>query len=196
MVTTASGEWAEALRVWRMHGQSRDAWGRSGEGDPIHYQAVLPGFKYNMTDLQASLGIHQLADLPDALARREAVWKRYDDAFADLPVGLPAPPEPDTVHARHLYAIAVDPDRARISRDDFVRRLRGLGVGCGVHYVGVHLQPYHRRCLGVGPGDFPDATWISERTVSLPMSPALSDDDVARVIGAVRRVLGAAIADR
>ncbi len=191
MVTTASAEWAEALRVWRMHGQSRGAWDRSEERASTHYHATVPGFKYNMTDLQAALGIHQLAALHDALARREAIWKRYDDGLADLPLELPAPAEADTVHARHLYTVMVDPDRAGVGRDAFAARLREQGVGSGVHYVGVHLQPYHRRALDVGPESFPNATWISERTVSLPLSPTLEDADVERVIGAVRRVLGA-----
>jgi dTDP-4-amino-4,6-dideoxygalactose transaminase len=190
MVTTADPEIAERIKVYALHGLSQDAWKRFSDEGYKHYQVVFPGFKYNMMDIQAAIGIHQLARVEEGLARRNEIWQRYDEAFADLPLELPVPEEPDTVHARHLYAINVDTERCGMSRDEFMHRLYTLNIGTGVHYVGVHLHRYYRERFGHRPEDFPNATWISERTVSLPLSPKLTDDDVADVIDAVRRVAG------
>ena len=112
-----------------------------------------------------------------------------DRAFRDLPVGLPAPDEPETVHARHLYTLTIDQAHCGITRDQFMRKLHELNIGTGVHYIGVHLHPYYREHFKYVPEDFPNATWMSERTVSLPLSPKLSDDDVQDVIGAVKVAL-------
>jgi len=190
MVTTASPSLAESIRRYALHGLSHDAWARFSDAGYRHYTATVAGFKYNMTDLQAALGIHQLAKIERGLKRRSEIWQRYDEAFAGLPVELPPPPEPETVHARHLYTLGIDPARANLGRDTFMDRLHRLGIGTGVHFIGVHLQPYYAQRFGHRPEDFPNATWISERTISLPLSARLSDDDVEAVIRAVSRTLG------
>ena len=185
MVTTDSSALAEVVKRYALHGLSHDAWRRYSDDGYRHYTAEAAGFKYNMTDLQAALGIHQLARIERCLEPRREIWHRYDEAFAGLPVELPPPAESDTTHARHLYTLCLDPARVGLTRDAFVDRLHRLNVGTGVHVVGVHLQRYYARRFGYRPEDFPNATWISERIVSLPLSAALTDADVEDVIQAV-----------
>ena len=186
MVTTNNPELAEKIKVYALHGMSRDAWKRFSDEGYRHYQVCVPGFKYNMMDLQAAIGLHQLARVDASLEKRNEIWQKYNEAFADLPVGLPAPDEPDTTHARHLYTLMVDKSRCGISRDEFMRQLHAMNIGTGVHYLGVHLHPYYRDRFGYKPEDFPNATWISERTVSIPLSPGLTNEDVQDVVQAVR----------
>ena len=191
MVTLTDVEAAERMRIETLHGISHDAWSRfEAEGAPS-YEVVSPGYKYNMTDIQASLGIHQLARIEQNLGRRAEIWARYDRELAGLQIDLPAPVDPDTVHARHLYTVLVDQKRCGITREEFRRRLHEENIGTGVHFVAIHLHDYYRRRLGYAAGDLPEAARISARTVSLPLSPHLNDDDVADVIAAVRRALDA-----
>jgi dTDP-4-amino-4,6-dideoxygalactose transaminase len=186
MVTTNDPEYAEKLKMYSLHGMSRDAWKRFSESGYKHYQVMFPGFKYNMMDLQAAIGIHQLARVGETLKRRERVWKMYDEAFADLPIGIPAKDDPDTLHARHLYTLMIDQKKCGVSRDEFIQKMHALNVGTGVHYIGVHMHPYYRDRFKYTDQDFPNATWISERTVSIPISPKLTEDEVYAVIDAVR----------
>jgi len=190
MITTADPAMAEKLKTYGLHGLSGDAWKRFSTHGYRHYDVVYPGFKYNMTDLQAAIGLHQLARVDGWLPRRTAIWRRYNEAFADLPVGLPAPDLADCVHARHLYTLLVDAEQTGCTRDEFMRRLYTMGIGTGVHYRAVHIHPYYRERFGYRPGDFPAANWISERTVSLPLSAKLSDGDVNDVIRAVGQACG------
>jgi len=190
MVTTASPALAESIKRHALHGLSHDAWRRFTDAGYRHYTAAVAGFKYNMTDIQAALGLHQLARVEPGLKRRTEIWQRYDEAFAELPVELPPPAEPETVHARHLYTLAVDLARSGLSRDALLDRLHHLNIGTGVHFIGAHLQPYYAQRFGHRPEDFPNATWISERTLSLPLSAGLGDEDVDDVTGAVRHALG------
>lgn len=189
MVTTNNPDFAAKIKMYGLHGMSHDAWKRYSDEGFKHYQVVFPGFKYNMMDIQAAIGIHQLERVEQNLTRRNQIWQMYNEAFSDLPVGLPAVDEPDTVHARHLYTLMIDEVRAGISRDRFMQRLHELNIGTGVHYVGVHLHPYYRERFHYGPESFPSATWLSERTVSIPLSPNLSNTDVEFVIEAVRRTI-------
>lgn len=186
MITTHDPAHAARIKTYALHGLSRDAWKRFSDAGYRHYQVQLPGFKYNMMDLQAAIGIHQLTHLDDWLARRGEIWRRYDEAFAGLPVTTPAPDDHHSVHARHLYTLMIEEARCGISRDQFMLQLHRLGIGTGVHYIGVHLHPYYRERWGYQPEDFPNATWISERTVSLPLSGSLREDEVERVIDTVR----------
>jgi dTDP-4-amino-4,6-dideoxygalactose transaminase len=185
MVTTEDGELAERIRIYSLHGLSSDAWRRFADEDFVHYHAEVAGFKYNMTDMQAALGIHQLQKLDRLVERRTEIWRLYNEAFAALPVGLPPPDEPGTVHAHHLYTLIIDEARCGMTRDVFAKKLIQLNIGIGIHFRGVHLQPYYCRRFGFRPEAFPNATWISERTVSLPLSAGLSDEDVKDVIEAV-----------
>jgi dTDP-4-amino-4,6-dideoxygalactose transaminase len=143
-----------------------------------------------MMDLQAAIGIHQLERVENNLNRRAAIWRIYDQAFADLPVGLPLVSNGNgTVHARHLYTLMIDKARCGLTRDEFMHGLHKRNIGTGVHYVGVHLHQYYRERFGYVPEDFPSATWISDRTVSVPLSPSMSNADVDDVIAAVQAVL-------
>jgi len=191
MITTNNDEWAEKIQVYGLHGMSKGAWQRYSDDGYKHYAVVYPGYKYNMMDIQAAIGYHQLQRIGRYLGMREHIWQCYDKAFQDLPVITPLPPEPDTVHARHLYTLLLDIDRLKITRDEFLQRMHERNIGTGVHFISVHQHPYYRETFGFQTNDFPTATYISERTVSLPLSAKLTDEDVADVIAAVRDALGA-----
>lgn len=189
LVTTSDGEMARRIRTYSLHGMSSDAWHRYRTKGPTVYDVLVPGFKANMTDIQAAIGMHQLPNVAEWLRRRTGIWDRYDAAFAALPVRTPSPASTDGVHARHLYTIMVDEEECGMSRDAFRASLHDRGIGTGVHYVGVHLHSYYRERFGWRPEDFPHATWVSERTVSLPLSPHLSDAEVDRIVEAVRETV-------
>ena len=189
MVTTRDSDVAQRLKTLALHGLDADAWMRFSDSGFRHYEVVVPGFKYNMTDIQAALGVHQLARVELNLVRRQEIWARYDAAFADLPVFLPAPQAPGTRHARHLYTLLLDVDRLRVDRDAVQSGLHELKIGTGIHYRALHLHRYYRETYGYARGDFPNSEWISDRTLSLPLSSKLDDDDVDDVIHAVRRTL-------
>ncbi len=190
MLTTQDAAWAEEIRIRALHGISRDAWKRYSADGFQPYDTLFPGYKYNMTDLQAALGIHQLARLEANLAVRERHWRRYDEAFADHPfLTTPAPADPRDRHARHLYTVLLDTDRAGMSRNEFIVRLKAENIGTGIHFTALHLHSYYAKTFGFTRGQFPAAEFIGERTVSLPLSAKLSDEDVEDVIAAVLRVL-------
>jgi dTDP-4-amino-4,6-dideoxygalactose transaminase len=189
MVATNDDALADRLRVLRLHGLSADAWKRFSDEGFKHYEAIEAGFKYNLTDLQAAIGLHQLRRLETASVRRGAIWSRYLEAFADLPMDLPpAVPRGDR-HARHLFITLLRLEALTVDRDRIAQALHAEGVGIGIHYRAVHLHPYYSERFGYQPGAFPNARAISDRTLSLPLSAALSDDDVGDVIEAVRRVV-------
>jgi dTDP-4-amino-4,6-dideoxygalactose transaminase len=190
MVTTPDDGLAERLRVLRLHGQASDAWARYS-GDPVvTHDTVDAGFKYNLTDLQASLGLHQLRRVESNLRRREDVWRAYDAAFEHLEaIETPAPVTPGHRHARHLYTMLIRPEALRIDRQTFVASLGQEGIGTGIHFVPLHLHTYYRQRYGYRLGDFPMAEEIGARTVSLPLSAALSEEDVEDVVAAVRKVV-------
>jgi dTDP-4-amino-4,6-dideoxygalactose transaminase len=190
MVVSSDENAAARLKTLALHGLSADAWSRFSDEGYKHYEVVEPGFKYNMMDLQAALGLHQLARAEANLGRRQEIWRRYDEAFADLPLRTPAPEEPGTRHARHLYTILLDLERLSSTRDEVLLDLHRQNIGTGVHYRALHLHPYYREAGGHARGDFPNSEWISDRTVSLPLSPKLTDGDVEDVIEAVRRTVG------
>jgi len=174
-----------------LHGMSKDAWHRFGDEGYKHYQVVEAGFKYNMMDLQAAIGIHQLARVERNWKRREAIWNRYMEAFADLPIGLPTPPAADTRHAYHLFTIQIDEAGCGIARDAFLDAMNELRIGTGVHYLSVPEHPYYQQRFGWKPEQWPNAMRIGRQTVSLPLSPKLTDVDVARVIVATRETVHA-----
>lgn len=190
MVLTRREEDATRIKTLAQQGMSKDAWKRfTGEGYK-HYQVVECGYKHNMTDMQAAIGIHQLGRIERYWQRRQVVWRRYHDAFADLPLTLPADPEPNTRHALHLYTILVDREESGISRDDFLSAMAAENIGVGVHYLSIPEHPYYQETFGWQLEDYPDAMRIGRQTVSLPLSAKLSDRDVDDVISAVRKVLG------
>ncbi|MEO8486187.1 MAG: DegT/DnrJ/EryC1/StrS family aminotransferase [Betaproteobacteria bacterium] len=189
MLVARREEDADAVRRLALHGMSQDAWKRFNDEGYRHYDVMEAGFKCNMTDLQAAIGIHQLKRVEANWRRREAIWRRYDDALRDLPLTLPAPPAPGTRHALHLYTVLVDEAQARLSRDDFLDAMTARRIGVGVHYVGLPEHAYYRKRYGWRPEDFPNAMRIGRSTVSLPLSAGLTDDDVADVVSAVRGIL-------
>lgn len=172
-------------RVLALHGMSKDAWHRFGDKGYKHYQVVECGFKYNMMDLQAAIGIHQLARIEASWVRRREVWASYQSAFADLPLDRPADPGEDMRHAYHLYTLLIDEDEGP-SRDGFLEAMHARGIGTGVHYVSIATHPYYRERFGWHPEQWPHAMRIGERTASIPLSAKLDDADVDRVIAAVR----------
>ena len=189
MAITDNDEYADRIKILGLHGLSRDAWKRFGDEGYKHYYVVYAGFKYNMMDIQAALGIHQLPRVERYWERRQRIWNRYNEAFADMPLFTPAPVEPNTIHAYHLYTLLLDTDNLKITRDRFMSEMAARNIGVGVHYIAVHLHPYYEQTFGYKRGDFPNAEWISERTVSIPLSPKLTDYDVEDVIEAVRFII-------
>ncbi len=190
MVITARQNLADRIKRLALHGLSQDAWKRFSDAGYVHYDVVEPGYKYNMTDLQAAIGLPQLRRLESNWKRRRAVWNRYQEAFADLPVELPAEAPSDERHAYHLYTPRVTRGFRR-SRDWVLAALTAEGIGVGVHYRALCDHPYYRRVLGWKRRDFPVAADIGERTVSLPLSAALTARDVDDVIAAFRKVMRA-----
>ena len=190
MVLTASEEAAEQIKILALHGMSKDAWKRFSDAGYKHYQVVELGFKYNMMDLQAAIGIHQLARVEANWVRRREIWRRYMEAFGALPVGLPAAPEADTRHAHHLFTILIEEERSGIGRDDFLDAMTAQNIGVGVHYLSIPEHPFYRRRFGWRAEDTPHAMGIGRQTVSLPLSAKLTDEDVGDVIDAVSKVVG------
>ncbi|MFV0350609.1 MAG: DegT/DnrJ/EryC1/StrS family aminotransferase [Halodesulfovibrio sp.] len=178
----------DRCKIMALHGMSADAWARFSDAGYKHYQVVDHGFKYNMMDLQAALGLHQLPRVGQYWKRREAVWNRYMEAFADLGLGLPAAPEADTVHAYHLYTIRVDKNCCGVERDQMLESMRKHNIGVGVHYLAIPEHPYYQKRFGWKPEDTPHATRFGRETVSLPLSAKLTDKDVDDVIEAVRSI--------
>ena len=186
---TGTSDLLEKARMWGLHGMSRDAWKRYGSDGSWRYDVVSPGFKYNMTDIQAAIGLHQLRKLPEFHRRRQEIVGRYDRAFREFEE-LETPIERDWAgHAWHLYVLRLNLDRLRISRDEFVTGLCRRNIGTSVHFIPVHLFTYYRDRYQYSPKDFPVAFSEFQRIVSLPCSPRMSDDDVEDVIDAVRSVL-------
>jgi dTDP-4-amino-4,6-dideoxygalactose transaminase len=182
MILARRPEDAARLKTLALHGMSHDAWRRFSDSGYRHYQVVECGFKYNMMDLQAAIGLHQLARVEAAWVRRRAIWDRYQAAFADLPVIRPAEPEPDTRHAHHLYTLLIDAAHCDCERDAFLEHMTAQRIGVGVHYLSLPEHPYYQQRLGWRPEETPHAWRIGQQTVSLPLSPALSDADVDDVI--------------
>ena len=188
MITTKNKALADKIKNLSLHGLSADAWARYSDIGYKHYLAINHGFKYNMTDLHSSLGIHQLARLNDNFKKREKIWKIYNNAFRDLPIMLPKEENSENLHARHLYKLILILDELKITRDQFLDALYQENIGSGVHYIPIHLHPSYQK-YGYKRGDFPNSEFIGDRTVSIPLSPALTEKDVQDVIDAVTKIL-------
>jgi dTDP-4-amino-4,6-dideoxygalactose transaminase len=187
MVLARKPEGLAHIRRLALHGLSRDAWRRFSADGYRHYQVVEAGWKYNMTDVQAAIGIHQLARLEASWRRREELWHRYMTHLADLPVELPAPVPDDERHAYHLFTLQVSEERSGIARDAFLDHMTAHGIGVGVHYLSVPEHPFYQERFGWRPEQWPHAMRIGRSTVSLPLTPYLSDADVGRVLTAVHQ---------
>lgn len=175
---------AEQVERLALHGLSLGAWKRYSDAGFKHYEVEEPGFKYNMTDVQAALGIHQLPRLDAWIDRRAELWADYDALLEGLPLSTPPVPTRSMRHGRHLYQVLVEPDACR-SRDELLDFLVERQIGTGVHYRGVHLHPYYRDRYGLLPTTYPVATDISERSISLPLSPGVTARDQLDVVAAL-----------
>lgn len=189
MVIARQEEDIARVKVLALHGMSKDAWRRFSDDGYRHYHVVECGFKYNMMDLQAAIGIHQLERVEQNWLRRKQIWNHYQAALHDLPLARPADPEPCERHAYHLYTIRIDGKRAGIARDDFLNEMTKRRIGVGVHYLSIPEHPYYRSKYGWKPEDYPNAMSLGRQTVSLPLSARLSDTDLDDVAGAVREIL-------
>jgi len=189
MVLTPDEKLADRIKILALHGMSKDAWRRFSDEGYKHYYVVDCGYKYNMMDIQAALGVHQLKRLQKNWERRRQVWNAYQEELGDLPVTLPPPVEEGTRHSYHLYTVLVDPCRSRITRDQFMTAMIGENIGVGVHYQSIPIHPYYQQRFGWRPEDYPDSFRIGQQTVSLPLSAKLTDRDVSDVVRAVRKIL-------
>ncbi len=195
-LTTAEGgmltgppDLIEEARIWSLHGMSHDAWKRYSAEGSWYYEVIRPGFKYNMTDIQAAIGLHQLRKLPQFQARRREIVRRYNEAFSQFEE-LQTPTErPEVEHAWHLYVLRLHVSRLRVSRNQFIEELKARHIGTSVHFIPIHLHPYYRDKYGYKPEDFPVAYREYQRIVSLPLYPRMSDQDVQDVIEAVADVV-------
>lgn len=189
MLVTRNPRIAQRARVMRLHGIDRDAFDRYVSKKPAwHYEVVAPGFKYNMTDVAASMGIHQLAKVRRFQARRAELAARYTSELRGLPVLTPRGADPGDTHAWHLYVIRLTAG-AGIGRDAFIQRMAEQGVGCSVHYIPLHLHPYWRDTYRLRPEQFPHSQALFESAISLPIYTRMTDDDQSHVLDAVRRTL-------
>jgi dTDP-4-amino-4,6-dideoxygalactose transaminase len=192
MLTTDDDAAADHIRRLRLHGISKDAWKRYSAEGFTPYELVEPGYKYNMLDLTAALGLGQLRRVEENWRIRERLVMLYNEGLAEVPgLTIPAlePLGPGDRHAWHLYTIALGLEGLTIGREAFIDELQRRNIGSGIHYTALHIQGYYRERYGYGRGDLPDAEWVSERTVSLPLSPAMTEEDAEDVIAAVTDIV-------
>lgn len=189
MATTENADWANRMRVMSLHGISLDAWDRYTDKGSWYYEIIRPGYKYNLTDIAAALGIAQLKRCDHFWQARRRIASHYHEAFADLPeIQVPAC-APDMQHAWHLYVVQLNIERLKINRQDFIKALKSENIGTSVHFIPLHLHPFYRDKLGYQRADFPQASAVFERIVSLPIYPTMTEADVRDVIVAVRKLV-------
>jgi len=192
MICTDDEKWADRCRIMALHGISRDAWKRYTAEGSWYYEVIAPGYKYNLTDIAAALGIVQLRRAEEMAARRTAIAARYHEVFRGLAaLDLPQTGTPDTVHAWHLYMLRLHLDRLDIDRGTFIEELRRRNIGVSVHFIPLHTQPYYRDLYGYRSEDFPVAWSEYQREISLPIYSRMSDGDVESVIAAVKEIASA-----
>lgn len=189
MVLTKTEEDASRIKMLALHGMNRDAWKRFSDEGYKHYYVIECGFKYNMMDLQAAIGIHQLKRVESNWLQRQKIWNRYNDALEGLPLTTPADPESSSKHAYHLYTILVDQEKTGISRDEFLEAMTAHNIGVGVHYLSIAEHPYYQKTFGFKPEDHPFSMSIGRQIVSLPLSAKLRNEDIEDVISASYNIL-------
>jgi dTDP-4-amino-4,6-dideoxygalactose transaminase len=186
MATTKNPEWAEHMRIMSLHGISRDAWKRYTAEGSWYYEILYPGFKYNLTDVAAALGVQQLRKADRFWGLRQRCAQLYNAGFKDVP-GITVPyVQPEVQHAWHLYVIQLNLEQLGTSRNAFIELLKQENIGTSVHFIPLHLHPYYRDTFGYRPEDFPNASSVFERIVSLPIYPKMTDGDIQHVIQAVQ----------
>lgn len=190
MLTTNNDEIAEKARIMSLHGMSKAAWNRYGKGGSWRYDIEYPGFKYNMTDMQAALGLHQLEKLDRMQKRRTDIAMAYNEVFKDMPeIIIPKVAKYTTTHSWHLYVIQVNDELLNIDRDRFIEELTKENIATSVHFIPVHLHPYYKRTFGYKGGELPVCEKMFDRIISLPLYPKMTDQDVEDVIYAVKRIV-------
>lgn len=189
MIITNDASYVDRLQSISLHGMSADAWKRFTDNGYRHYQVVAAGFKYNMFDLQAALGIHQLKGLEKKWERRFERWKRYHEELANLPIGLPAEPLPHVRHAYHLFSVTLEEGNSPVSRDRFLWLMHDRGIGTGVHYQSLAVHPFYQQTFGWQTHDYPNSQRFGASTVSIPFSAAVSDEEVDYVLKTIRDIL-------
>jgi dTDP-4-amino-4,6-dideoxygalactose transaminase len=200
MITTEDDGWADRMRMMSLHGISKDAWKRYSANGNWYYEITAPGFKYNLTDIAAALGMAQLRKADDFWRRRVQIASMYNEAFRDMEeIEVTAEPGPEeaenrgreggTIHSWHLYVIRLRLELLKIDRDRFIEELRQRGIGTSVHFIPLHIHPYYRKTYGYRAEDFPVAYETYKRTISLPIYPLMTDSDAERVAGAVADVV-------
>jgi dTDP-4-amino-4,6-dideoxygalactose transaminase len=189
MITTGDEELAQRLRLLALHGMSRDAWARYTAAGSWCYEVVEPGYKYNMTDIQAALGIHQLRRLNSFIERRRVIARRFDEAFTDLPEIKTPGQAPQRTHTYHIYTIQLDPDRLAIDRSQFIELMTKRAIGTSVHFIPLHRHPFYSETYGYNATQFPVADRIFQGLVSLPIYPKMTAPDVEDVVEAVREIV-------
>ncbi len=187
MNTTASSELAQKMKIFRLHGISRDAWDRYQKGGSWYYEVVAPGYKYNLTDIASALGIEQLKKVEMFQQRREDLAQKYREALKDFPFILP-PPFEEGRHAWHLFPIQLKLEELNCTREEFVDALAKENIGTSVHFIPLHLMPYYRN-KGLKRGDFPNAENAFRRLISLPLFPKMSNEDLESVVQALRKLV-------
>ncbi len=187
MVTTANQALQQRVKVLSLHGMTADAWSRF-VGGPTGYEVVAAGFKYNMTDVAAAIALPQMEHVEAQWARREQIWQAYNQRLSGLPLQLPAAVEAGSRHAYHLYTPLLLLEEIGAPREKIIAALDAENIGVGIHYVPVHQHPYYRDRFGFTDSDFPNATFVGERTISLPLSPAMTESDVDDVTTALTRI--------
>lgn len=189
MIVTKDEEAIDRARILALHGMSKDAWKRFSDEGYKHYYVVDSGFKYNMTDLQAAIGIHQLRRVEENWQKRAQLWAQYSAALSDLPLTLPVPPEPGTRHAHHLFTVRVNAQSSGISRDEMLTELTKRRIGVGVHYLSIPEHPFYQERFGWHPDDYPVAAQVGKEILSLPLSPKLSGDDMEYIIAQLHEIM-------
>ena len=190
-VVTDDDELAARLDLLALHGMDRDAWKRYSDTGSWYYEITSPGFKYNLSDVLAAVGLGQLERFDEMQQRRREHVARYDALLADVPEVRRPQVRPGVVHARHLYPVALELERLGCDRARFIAELRAENIGASVHFIPIHLHPYFQRQLGTKPGDFPVAEDAYRRAVTLPLFPDMTASDVEDVVAAVRKVVAA-----
>lgn len=188
MITTDNEEYAERMRIMRLHGINKDAWERYTSKGNWYYEIVAPGYKYNMTDMAAALGLAQLKKANFMWERRKEIAAKYNEVLKDFPAITPPATKGDVAHSWHLYVIKLNLEMLNINRDQFIEELRKKNIGASVHFIPLHIHPYYRDKYGYVPEDFPVAYETYTRIVSLPIYPKMTDEDVQKVIEAVANV--------
>jgi len=189
MIISNYKEKVDPIKQRALHGMSKDAWKRFSDNGYKHYDIIDAGFKYNMTDIQASIGLEQLKKINKHLKIRNKIWNEYQNFFKNYDIKSPAKTEKDTIHAKHLYTILIDKKRVGINRDEFMLSLHKKGIGTGVHYRSIPSHTFYKKKFNWKNSDYKNSSLIGDQTVSLPLSPNLKNNDLDRILSTIEKVL-------